>query len=230
MNMIYALDKRCTDILKMVVYAGDYVSVAEITEQLGISRRSAYYDIEKINDWLRDNGLPELERDRRKGIRAGLEEAAQIQELLFREADHPRRTFSPIERERLAICLLILYERSVYVETLMDLCDVSRNTTVNDLKDVAAFLGKNKLKLQYLIKKGYRIQGDPIKKRALFFLYYPQFIDYFTQSLFSEKQEEIIRNIQLLLKEIEHELHSEYVSGMLPPLAVFLASIRMSGP
>ena len=157
MAMTYTLDARCTDILKMVVYAGDYVSVSEITEQLGISRRSAYYDIEKINDWLRDNGLPELERDRRKGIRAGLEEAAQIQELLFREADHPRRTFSPIERERLAICLLILYERPVYVETLMHLCDVSRNTTVNDLKDVAAFLGKNKLKLHYLIKKGYRI-------------------------------------------------------------------------
>ena len=230
MAMTYTLDARCTDILKMVVYAGDYVSVSEITEQLGISRRSAYYDIEKINDWLRDNGLPELERDRRKGIRTGLKEAAQIQELLFREADHPRRTFSPIERERLAICLLILYERPVYVETLMHLCDVSRNTTVNDLKDVAAFLGKNKLKLHYLIKKGYRIQGDPIKKRALFFLYYPQFIDYFTQSLFSEKQEEIIRNIQLLLKEIEHELHSEYVSGMLPTLAVFLASIRMGGP
>ena len=230
MAMTYTLDARCTDILKMVVYAGDYVSVSEITEQLGISRRSAYYDIEKINDWLRDNGLPELERDRRKGIRTGLKEAAQIQELLFREADHPRRTFSPIERERLAICLLILYERPVYVETLMHLCDVSRNTTVNDLKDVAAFLGKNKLKLHYLIKKGYRIQGDPIKKRALFFLYYPQFIDYFTQSLFSEKQEEIIRNIQLNLKEIEHDLHCEYVSGMLPTLSVFLSSIRMEGP
>ena len=119
MAQTYALDKRCTDILKMVVYAGSYVSVADITGRLGISRRSAYYDIEKINDWLRDNGLPELERDRRKGVRAGSSEAAQIQALLFGDAGQPRRAFSPIERERLAICLLILYERPVYVETLM---------------------------------------------------------------------------------------------------------------
>ena len=101
---------------------------------------------------------------------------------------------------------------------------------MSDLKDVAAFLKKNKLKLHYLIKKGYRIQGDPVRKRALFFLYYPQFIELFTQSLFSEDQAEIIRDIQLRLKEIEHELHSEYVSGMLPTLAVFLASIRTEGP
>lgn len=230
MAQTYALDKRCTDILKMVVYAGGYVSVSDITDQLGISKRSAYYDIEKINDWLRDNGLPELERDRFKGIRAGSSEAAKIQALLFQDKVHSHRTFSPIERERLAICMMILHEKPVYVETLMEICDVSRNTTVSDLKDVAAFLGKNKLKLHYLIKKGYRIQGDPVKKRALFFLYFPQFIDYFAQSLISDEQADIIRDIQLDLKEIEHELHCEYVSGMLPTLAVFLASIRTEGP
>ena len=230
MAQTYALDKRCTDILKMVVYAGGYVSVSEITDQLGISKRSAYYDIEKINDWLRDNSLPELERDRFKGIRAESNEAAKIQALLFQDKVHSHRAFSPVERERLAICMMILHEKPVYVETLMDICDVSRNTTVSDLKDVASFLKKNKLKLHYLIKKGYRIQGDPVKKRALFFLFFPQFIDYFAQSLISEKQVDIIRDIQLNLKEIEHELHCEYVSGMLPTLAVFLASIRMEGP
>ena len=163
-------------------------------------------------------------------VRAGSGDAERIQALLFQDKAHHHRTFSPIERERLAVCMLLLYEAPVYVETLMEFSDVSRNTTVSDLKDVAAFLGKNKLKLHYLIKKGYRIQGDPVKKRALFFLYYPQFIDYFAQSLFSEKQAEIIRDIQLSLKEIEHELHCEYVSGMLPTLAVFLASIRIEGP
>ena len=163
-------------------------------------------------------------------VRAGSGDAERIHELLFQDKAHPHRAFSPIERERLAVCMLLLYEKPVYVETLMEFTDVSRNTTVSDLKDVSAFLGKNKLKLHYLIKKGYRIQGDPVKKRALFFLYYPQFIDYFAQSLFSEKQAEIIRDIQLSLKEIEHELHCEYVSGMLPTLAVFLASIRIEGP
>lgn len=230
MAIAYSLDRRCTDILKMVVYAGGYVSVSTITDQLGISKRSAYYDIEKICDWLRDNGLPELERDRRKGIRVSEEEAAKIQELLFHDKKSAHRSFSPVERGRLIICMLVLYEKPVYVETLMDFCDVSRNTTISDLKEVAAFLGKNKLKLHYLIKKGYRIEGDPVRKRALFFLYYPQFVDFFTQLLYSEEQMEVIRDTQLRLKEIEHELHTEYVSGMLPTLAVFLSSILHGGP
>ena len=93
MTMTYTLDARCTDILKMVVYAGGYVSVSDITDRLGISKRSAYYDIEKINDWLRDNGLSELERDRFKGVRAGSGEAERIHELLFQDKAHPHRTF-----------------------------------------------------------------------------------------------------------------------------------------
>ena len=103
MAIAYSLDRRCTDILKMVVYAGGYVSVSTITDQLGISKRSAYYDIEKICDWLRDNGLPELERDRRKGIRVSEEEAAKIQELLFHDKKSAHRSFSPVERGRLII-------------------------------------------------------------------------------------------------------------------------------
>ena len=82
-------------------------------------------------------------------VRAGSGDAERIHELLFQDKAHPHRTFSPIERERLAVCMMLLYEKPVYVETLMEFTDVSRNTTVSDLKDVSAFLGKNKLKLHY---------------------------------------------------------------------------------
>lgn len=226
----YTLDKRCMDILKMLLYANGYVSIAGITEHLGISKRSAYYDLEKIDDWLRDNGLSELERDRRQGIRISGDTAEELQTRLFAPTGRSYRTLSPIERERLILCILFLYEKPLYVEDIMNYCDVSRNTTVSDLKSIADFLKKNKLNLQYLIKRGYSIQGDPVRKRALFFLYYPQFIDYFNQMLYTDAQKEIINENQLRLKQIEHDLHSEYVSGMIPTLAAFISSIEHGGP
>ena len=229
MGITYTLDARCSDILKMIVYAGDYINIGTITDRFGISRRSAYYDIEKINDWLRDNGLAELERDRTKGIRISSGQAAEIQAVLFHKEDKIQRVLSPLEREHLIICILCLRETPLYVENLMQFCDVSRNTTVNDLKIVAAFLKKNKLKLSYSIKTGYRILGEPVRKRAFFFLYCPQFLNYITESFFTKQQFKLMQDCHLRLKEIEHELHTEYVIGILPTLACFIASILSGG-
>lgn len=55
----------------------------------------------------------------------------------------------------------------------MDTCQVSRNTIINDLKSVDTFLENYALQLTYNIKDGYRINGDIIKKRAIFFMLFP---------------------------------------------------------
>ena len=178
--MDYALGKRCTDILKIILYANGFVKVSSLTSQLGMSRRSIYYDLDTIGGWLRDHHLGELIRDRTKGVAVTPDQASKIKKILFGGGNKVFRTFSPVEREQLILCIILLQEKPSYTEDFMKYCDVSRNTVVGDLKNAAAFLRKNKLRLNYLTGKGYRIEGDPVRKRAAFFLYYPQFIDYFT--------------------------------------------------
>ena len=225
MALHYPLEKRGLDILKMIIYANGPVSIRAITEQIGISRRSVYYDLEKIDDWLKANSLEPLIRDRSKGISVSKEEEYRIQQMLFSDNDQGMRIFTPLERERLIICTIILCSRPVYMEDFMEWCGVSRNTTVNDLKNVSSLLEKNHLKLRYIVKEGYRITGDPIRAMALFCLYFPQFQQYFADYILSSQQMEYVEEYHLRLKKIESRLQAEYVYGILPSLAVLTASL-----
>ena len=223
--MDYPLEQRCLELLKLILYANGPVRIGAITEQLDVSRRSAYYDLEKIDDWLSAHSLPKLLRDRAKGISVTSGQAYRIQQLLFHDKENPLRVFTPMEREKLITCAIILSSRPVFTEDFMEWCMVSRNTTVNDLKSLGSHLKKNRLTLRYVVKEGYRIQGDPICSRALFCLYYPQLMPYFTESVFSEEQRAFIDECHLRLKKLESALQTDYVSGILPTLAALLSSI-----
>lgn len=61
------LDERSTEILKLLVQTDDYVTLDELTQRLGISRRTVYYDMNKINDWLETLELPPVEYVRTAG-------------------------------------------------------------------------------------------------------------------------------------------------------------------
>ena len=45
---------------------------------MNISKRSVYYDIRKINEWMEAQQLPELVVERKKGIRIDDEQKAMI--------------------------------------------------------------------------------------------------------------------------------------------------------
>ncbi|MCB6585348.1 hypothetical protein, partial [Streptococcus gordonii] len=84
------------------------------------------------------------------------------------------------------------------------------------LKNVIRFLENYNLELTYDIKSGYRIAGDTIKKRAIFFMLFPSLWEYYDRQVVLAENEQRIREILVKLKKIESELHAEYVSGVLP--------------
>ena len=223
--MNYPLERRCVDMLRMILFSSGPISVAALTDQLGISRRSAYYDLEKIDAWLTAQKLSPLVRDRGKGISVTPEQSRQIQQLLFQSEDNTLRVFSPVERERLILCMVVLSTRPVFTEDFMNWCLVSRNTAVNDLKNVSAFLKRSKLSLRYFAREGYRIQGNQIHARALFCLYYPQFMDYIQGNICTPEQRRLMDESHLRFKAIEQALNTEYVTGILPALAALTYSI-----
>ena len=50
MAMLY-INARCRQILNVLLSHADYVSVNAIAKALQVSRRTVYYDIDKINLW-----------------------------------------------------------------------------------------------------------------------------------------------------------------------------------
>ena len=56
----FYINARCRQILRILLEQREYVTMDRLAKQLGISRRSAYYDLCKINVWLEQAGGGEL--------------------------------------------------------------------------------------------------------------------------------------------------------------------------
>ena len=46
------ISTRCKKILYMIMASDTYVSLPQISEEFKLSKRSIYYELCKINDWL----------------------------------------------------------------------------------------------------------------------------------------------------------------------------------
>ncbi len=116
------------------MYSYDYVSLKEIAEKMSVSRRSVYYDICSINDWLDANKLPSLKIVRGRGILISEDEKNAINELSSAVKSNRDYVFLPSERVKIIVCCIISSRTPVYVEQLPDACQVSRNTVFSDIR------------------------------------------------------------------------------------------------
>ena len=80
--MLNNLGERCNKILDFLLHSTDYISMRELAEKTNVSRRSVYYDICNINDWLDSNNLPPLKILRGKGIFISPAEKISINALI----------------------------------------------------------------------------------------------------------------------------------------------------
>ncbi|CAM3925755.1 BglG family transcription antiterminator [Mesobacillus zeae] len=159
-----SLDQRSTAILSHLIKAGTFVSAGELTEKFHISRRTVYYDIGKINDWLEDNQLPIVKHVRSAGFI--LEEEAAIhapEKLGHLKTWHYE--YSAKERKAWLAIYLTAREKALFLDDLMEKTRVSRNTTIEDLKVLKAELERFELSLDFERKTGYSIAGKEDDKR-----------------------------------------------------------------
>ena len=62
------LNDRCSHILNTLLWSNDYISLPQLVEEMKVSRRSIYYDICRINEWLEENDIKEIAMGRGRGI------------------------------------------------------------------------------------------------------------------------------------------------------------------
>ncbi|MDD3049033.1 MAG: BglG family transcription antiterminator [Bacilli bacterium] len=226
MAFIYSLDPRCMDILKKLLNVNGYITVQEIADEKGISKRSVYYDLNKINEWLEMQDIALIEVERKKGIFIPQAQNSKIRELIKDLPMNAAYVFSPMERVNIIICSIMKKTKPLYIEDFMHLCQVSRNTIINDLKIVMSKLQEFTLNLSYENKRGYRIQGNVIRKRTVFFLLFASISEYYRNGILENDDDELVLEILNYLMLIEKELNTYYVPGILYTISVFFASIK----
>ena len=200
----------------------DYISLNRLAEALNVSRRTVYYDMEKINIWLEQAKLPRLDIVREKGLFLSYQERESIQKLLEQDTEQQVYIFSPEERAKIIICYVIYAPERIYLEQLTECFEVSRNTIFTDLKEVTRLLAKYDLKLEYQPKQGYDITGDTVRIRALFVLFFNELVSLFDSGAIIFFHEEQIREYYEKLTGIEQELGMNYVEGVLHSIAALI--------
>lgn len=221
MALIY-INARCKQILNLLLSRSEYLTMNQIAKEMQVSRRTVYYDICKINLWLEQAGLPELEVVREKGILLSHNEREQIHNLMEADTDDQIYIFSPEEREKIIICYIIFEKEAVYLEQLMDCCEVSRNTIFSNLKDVEKRLSQYDLSLEYQPKTGYEIVGNPVHIRALFILLFNELFSLFNTGTIKFFPRDEVEGYYGKLGEIEKELGISYVEGVMYSLAALV--------
>ncbi|TWT13320.1 BglG family transcription antiterminator [Planomicrobium sp. CPCC 101079] len=164
-----ALDQRSHALLSYLAQTQGYVPLEEITEKFNISRRTIYYDIDKINSWLKDNNLPAVQHVRSAGFHLEKVAASHIPEKLgVLKSWHYE--YSGKERKAWLTIYLMTRNKPMYLENLMEKLRVSRNTTINDIKALKKELVRFNLQLEFDRKSGYVLIGkEEDKRKALVF-------------------------------------------------------------
>ena len=139
------LKSRSRGILNYVLSRDGYVTLDEVAEQLHISKHAVYYGLHEIIDWMKHKNLSALKVERQKGIFLSEEDKS----LLLQHLGQPSKTvyyiFSQDERMAVVICRMLASAEVWHADKLANLCHVSRNTVLSDLKVVKTALMEYKL-------------------------------------------------------------------------------------
>jgi len=171
------LDKRSASILHYIMYAASYVAMEELTEKLNISKRTIYYDIQKINGWLKYHNLPGVCHIQSAGFYLEENTKKAVPKLL-QNLNPWQYEYSVKERKAWLAIHIMARNHKVLLQDLIDAVRVSRNTTINDLKFLREELQQRfHLNIDFAKHKGYTIVGNEIDQRKALNVYVAQVID-----------------------------------------------------
>lgn len=223
MHEIIELDTRAQNILTLLLNAQDYISNQQMAAMLNVSKRSIYYDLNKINDVLKELKCQEVHVERGKGFYLSDEQKNILRRYLDKSKLKTFYQYSPNERISIIICALIGYDTILTIEQLMDFCHVSRNTVISDLKIAKNELENYGLNLSSIRYTGYIVKGDSLKRRAVFFYHFNLISTLYKKGHLHFIKSELVIHYFDRLKLIEHKLETRYVEGTLLGLAVLLS-------
>ena len=221
------LDYKDNYLLNLLISSDYVLTISDIEKLLGVSQRSAYYSISKINDYLDLEGLPRLVNKRNKGI---------IIDPLIKEklADSLSDTLGELYvctgSERIVLEILLLLSKKEYknISYFEDLFQVSRNTIVNDIKEIRKVLSTYNLSLDYDTNNGYIVVGLPITKRSVILNLISNYEYLVKIKSFDLYTDEVVNETMDVLKILETELNIKYVSTTLVYLSMLISIVKVN--
>lgn len=140
------------------------VSSNLIEKRFSLSKRQLGYTINKVNSWLKQMGLPLIERTSQGYF--------LIDEKVFTTLNHVKESaeqshssvLSVRQRMHLLLCMLVSKD-DLSLDYFSISLDISRNTILRDLKNLQKHLEPFQLQIRYSRRHGYHIEGNEMQIR-----------------------------------------------------------------
>lgn len=164
------MDQRSMAVLNQLMNQDAYISVQELATLLNVSRRTIYNDLEKVNHWLKEQQLAEVKQVRAQGLYLDSKTKTEIcKKLSFSGMTYYE--FSPIERRAWIYLHLVGTDHACFLEDIRSLFQVSRNTALEDVKNLREDLKTYELDIYSDRKNGYSVTGNESDIRRMLIYY-----------------------------------------------------------
>lgn len=222
------MNQRIRNILTILTKKPE-IKMAELTEELGLTRRQINYAINQFNSELITQKIPSIERNHAGDFNVPLE---VLQMLATQQTQSEQLNMIPSDDERAALLSMFLITNTKYVSVdhLSEFLGVGKTTVAEDVKRADRLIQKYYLSLKYDRAKGYQIEGSGHKVLQLLadlVKRYPIFKRAeLTEQLSSEvSKEEVIH----LIHNMEQMLHLSYSDESLEYLKTTLPLLLARG-
>lgn len=162
------MNKRSREILSQLITKTEYsqtMSIQDLAEMFKVSSRTIRYDIEQINDYLKENHLQPLNLGK-QGVINTQADITKARESLSEEGFY---SFKLSREERVCFSAVMMICSDDYI-TLSEIADqlfVSRSTIIQDLEHIKSFFRERHLYVLSHSNKGLLLEGREIDKRNL---------------------------------------------------------------
>jgi len=155
-------------ILRDLLETPDYIKIQELASKFDVSERAIRYNINKLDDFLYQNGFNCLERHHLKGIKLNRVKEVTTFITKFLEEHSPYEYILSKEERFIYILTRLLGETepSSYSD-LQDKMGISKSTLDTELQMIDEYIAPYGLSLERKRKHGVLIQGDEKQKRSL---------------------------------------------------------------
>ncbi|EIA19917.1 BglG family transcription antiterminator [Listeria fleischmannii] len=163
------LDRRCIDVLDLLLTRDDYLKVKELALIFKTSERTIRYSLEKIDAFLIELGSEKLTRHPKKGVLIGNRNKISESFKKFKQQMTPEKyKYDAEEMEQFLLLKLLLEEEPVSVQYFQDILFISRSTVLNHLRAIDGDVFLNDMTIVHKTRIGYQIEGDLVSKCTLF--------------------------------------------------------------
>ena len=222
------MNARQIFLLEFLLKQHEYLSANQLAEKYGVSTKTVYQDIDKLNDFFDDGELKSrIVKVPRKGIKLSAdEERKQIHSLLLvNKHESGVQDFSPEYRESELIKRLFINQEDLDIYDFAEEMYVTESTVHRDIDKLEKNLGQFNLKIRIKHDQLF-VDGDEwnIRKALQSYVIQAQSLgrEENIERFFSEKDIEICKEaIGRLSQKYHHQFSEEYSCLLLVECLVF---------